>query len=125
MLLNIAEVFEEQVVKVTEQRLMRILTNLQQDTTIQRKFRVLADISINLHKLNVVLKEGMDKNIKDKYEIKRNDLINQRDNIYLELEEEGLEVPWINTIVKNERKKLDEIIDEVRENATKEQIGDI
>lgn len=61
--MNIVEVFEEQVVKITEQRLKLALEKLKKDELLKRKFRELADTSKKLERLREVLSSDIDLNL--------------------------------------------------------------
>lgn len=126
--MNIVEVFEEQVVKITEQRLKLALEKLKKDELLKRKFRELADTSKKLERLREVLSSDIDLNLDrdrwGKWIIKRDEFSEKRDEMYSEIKDKGFEHWWITTIVNYEIEKLDKIIIDARENAYMEVFGE-
>jgi ABC-type histidine transport system ATPase subunit len=120
------DVFEEQVIKITEQKLKQTLEKLKKDAPLQRKFRELVVLSSTLEKVKVILKDSsMSKDNRDKWVAKRDKQIEKRDNIYSEIEFEGFEHWWMMTIVYNEMKNFKKVINDAREEAYKKHFGKV
>ncbi len=120
------EVFEEQVIQITEQKLKQTLEKLKEDSLLQRNFRELIDLSSTLEKIEVILKDSsMNKDSREEWITKRNRLKEQYDKVYSEIESEGFEHWWIMTIVNNEMVKFKKVIDDAREDAYKKHFGKI
>lgn len=120
------EVFEEQVIKITEQKLKQTLEKLNEDALLQRNFRELVDLSSILERHKVILKDSsMDKDRREKWITKRDRLKEKYDKIYSEIESEGFEHWWIMTIVNNEMVKFLKVIDDAREDAYKKHFGKV
>ncbi|WP_288586006.1 MULTISPECIES: hypothetical protein [Lysinibacillus] len=124
--MNMVIVFEEQVVKKTEQKLKQTLVKLKENVHLQQNFRELTDLSSTLERIKVILKDfEINKQNRDKRIAKRNELLEKHDKIYTELISEGFEDSWITTIVKHEMKNLKKVIKEAREEAYKEYFGEV
>nr|WP_259548296.1 hypothetical protein [Heyndrickxia oleronia] len=124
--MNMVEVFEEQVIQITEQKLKQTLEKLKEDSLLQRNFRELIDLSSTLEKIEVILKDSsMNKDSREEWITKRNRLKEQYDKVYSEIESEGFEHWWIMTIVNNEMVKFKKVIDDAREDAYKKHFGKI
>jgi len=120
------EVFEEQVIKITEQKLMKSLEKLREDVHLQWKVKVLTDLSSTLEKLEVILQDfSMNNENRDKWIAKRNKILEKHDKIYSELETEGFENSWIMTIIKYEMENYKKVVDEAREEAYKKHFGKV
>lgn len=120
------EVFEEQVIQITEQKLKQTLEKLKEDALLQRNFRELIDLSSTLEKIKVILKDSsMNKDSREEWIAKRDRLKEQYDKIYYEIESEGFEHWWIMTIVNNEMVKFKKVIDDAREDAYKKHFGKV
>ena len=121
-----AKIFEEQVIKITEQKLMQSLEKLNKDALLQQKFRKLAELSSTLEKHKEILKDSsLKKDSREKWRAKRDILIVKRDKLYSQIEYEGFEHWWIITIVNNEMKKYKKVIDNEREEAYKKYFGEV
>jgi hypothetical protein len=125
--LNIVEVFEEQVIKTTEQTLKQTLEKLKKDELLKRKFRELVDISRELKRFRGILSSDidLDRDTRVKWVKKRDELSKKRDEMYSEIKDLGFEHWWITTIVNYEMEKLDKLIDDARENAYKKIFGKV
>lgn len=120
------EVFEEQIIKITEQKLKQTLGKLNEDVLLQRNFRELVNLSSTLEKLKVILKDSsMNKDRRGKWTTKRDRLIEKYDKIYSQIESKGFEHWWIITIVNNEMVNFEEVIDDAREEAYKKHFGKV
>jgi len=122
--LNMVRVFEEQVIKITEQKLNETLEKLKGDKLLQRKFRELTDISATLKRLDVIIKESSSLDSRGKWIEKRDKLMEKRDEIYFKIENEGFEREWIITIVKYESENLEKVLNDARESARKKYFWD-
>jgi hypothetical protein len=116
--MDMLQVFEEKVIKTTEQALKQTFEKLKKDELLKRKFRELAAVSRDLERLKYGLSSmKLDSEVKEKWIIKRDNLNKERDKLYSDIQEEGFENGWITTIVNNEMEKLDKLYDEGRKNA--------
>lgn len=122
--LNMVIVFEEQVVKKTEQKLKQTLAKLKEDVHLQQHFREVTDLSLTLERYKVIIEDfHINKEERDKRIAERNELLEKHDKIYSELILEGFEDSWITTIVKHEMENLKKVTKDAREEAFKEHFG--
>lgn len=119
-------VFEEQVIKITEQKLKQSLEKLIEDVHLQQKLRELTDLSSTLEKFKVILKDSsMNKENRDEWITKRNKLLKKLDNIFSEIESEGFEKSWIVTIINYEMGNFKKVVDDARKDAYKKHFGKV
>lgn len=124
--LNMVVVFEEQVVKKTEQKLKQTLAKLKEDVHLQQNLRELADLSSTLERYKVILEDfHINKENRDKRIEERNELLEKHDKIYSELILEGFENSWITTIIKHEMENLKRVTKDAREDACKKHFGKV
>jgi HD superfamily phosphohydrolase len=121
------DVFKEQVIRTTEERLNITLEKLKKDKLLQRKIRELADISLTLRRYGVILKEisRLDKDSKENWKKEREELEFKRNKMYSELEKNGLEQWWISTIISFEMEEIKKLTNNARENAYKNHFGEV
>lgn len=119
-------VFEEQVIKITEQKLKQSLEKLIEDVHLQQKLRELTDLSSTLEKFKVILKDSsMNKENRDEWITKRNKLLKKLDKIFSEIESEGFEKSWIVTIINYEMGNFKKVVDDARKDAYKKHFGKV
>ncbi|MED3575851.1 hypothetical protein [Cytobacillus praedii] len=124
--MNMVAVFEEQVIKITEQKLKQSLEKLIEDVHLQQKLRELTDLSSTLEKFKVILKDSsMNKENRDEWITKRNKLLKKLDNIFSEIESEGFEKSWIVTIINYEMGNFKKVVDDARKDAYKKHFGKV
>lgn len=122
--MNIIEVFEELVIKRTDQILKQALEKLKKDDLLQKKLRELADISRDLKRIeDALITFDLDREVRGKWVLKSDELSKKREEMYSEIRDEGFENSWITTIVNNEMEKLDILYDDTRNNAYIEVFG--
>lgn len=96
------------------------------DELLRRKFRELADLSLQIKKLERILKEsGFDPDSRAEWVNERNQLRIVYEKVYKDLELEGFEQRWIQVIVDVERENLNNLINNVREKAKIRYLGDV
>lgn len=124
--MNMVEVFEERIIKVTKQNLKKTLAKLKTDVLIQQKLRGLVYVTSRLEKLNVVFNDpSWNMQEREKWVIERNELNEQRDRIYSELTFEGFESSWITKIIEFEMESYKKIISKASKDARQRYFGDI
>ncbi|WP_110111317.1 hypothetical protein [Bacillus sp. CGMCC 1.16541] len=122
--MNMAEVFEHQVMKVTEDKMHRSFERLKHDEALKRKIRELSHATRNLQRLNKAISPLSGNNdLPRDWVIKRDELRIDCKNTYVELNSQGFEDWWITTIVNHELEKLDLLYKETRDKAYIEAFG--
>ncbi|WP_040207856.1 hypothetical protein [Neobacillus jeddahensis] len=123
--MDMVKVFEEKIMKTTEHKLNIALENLKENVLLQLHIRELADVSYHLKKVTYIIKEltSDDKDRKE-WKMKQDNLVKKRNELYLNIGQEGFEPGWIQTIVDFEEEQLKEVLKTAREAARKKYLGD-
>ncbi|MDQ0414994.1 hypothetical protein [Mesobacillus stamsii] len=113
--MDIIEAFIERVKKPTEQKLKEALEKLKNDEMLRRKIRELSNTTRDINRLEYGL-QSFDPNseIRGKWTKKKGELRKKQDKMYSDIQLEGFEESWIQTLIDNEIDKLEKLFDEAR-----------
>lgn len=113
--MDIIEAFSERVKKSTEQKLKQAFEKLKNDEMLIRKIRELSDTTRDIKRLEYGFQSfDLNSQVRGKWTNKKEKLRKKQDKMYSDIQSEGFEDSWIQTLIDNEIDKLEKLFDKAR-----------
>lgn len=117
--MDMVSVFEEKVIKKTEQDMQQAITKLKTDEVTQQRLRELTVLSSKMDRINYLIQEltsYKDKEDKKEWLVRRDKLRLEINDLYFSLKTDGFENNWVDIIVSHEKERWDKISDTQNKN---------